>query len=68
VPRLIGGGTDAEPAPIGHISAAFQALRLSRNFGTTPQFWLALQSEYDLRVVRRRAGATVEAKVRPLAG
>jgi addiction module HigA family antidote len=44
------------------------ALRLSRYFGTSPQFWLALQSEYDLRQARRRSGAAVEAKVRPLAG
>lgn len=44
------------------------ALRLSRYFGTTPQFWLALQSEYDLRLAQRAAGASVEANVRPLAG
>ena len=26
------------------------ALRLARYFGTTPQFWLGLQSDYDLDV------------------
>jgi len=28
------------------------ALRLSKFFGTTPDFWLGLQAEYDLRRVR----------------
>ena len=32
------------------------ALRLGRYFNTTPQFWLNLQSDYDLR--------TAEAKIR----
>ena len=27
------------------------ALRLARYFGTTPQFWLNLQSAYDLSIV-----------------
>jgi addiction module HigA family antidote len=44
------------------------ALRLNRYFGTSPQFWLNLQSEYDLRVARLTSGALVEAHVRPLAG
>jgi addiction module HigA family antidote len=26
------------------------ALRLSRYFGTTPEFWMGLQSDYDLEV------------------
>ena len=30
------------------------ALRLQRYFGVEAQFWLNLQSEYDLRIVRRR--------------
>ena len=28
------------------------ALRLARYFGTTPEFWVALQSNYDLAVSR----------------
>ena len=43
------------------------ALRLARCFSTTPQFWLALQSAYDLAVADRQFGAEIEARVRPLA-
>ena len=50
------------------IMTADTALRLSRYFGTSPQFWLNLQTEFDLRVAQRSAGAVVEARVRPLAG
>ena len=32
------------------------ALRLARWFGTSPQFWLNLQSAHDLRVAEDRAG------------
>ena len=32
------------------------ALRLGTYFGVTPETWLNLQSEYDLRVARRTAG------------
>jgi antitoxin HigA-1 len=42
------------------------ALRLGRFFQTTPDFWLNLQSEFDLRVVRRQKEATVKRQVRPL--
>lgn len=47
------------------ISAAM-ALRLARFFGTTPEFWVNLQSGHDLRVARRREGERIAAKVRPL--
>jgi addiction module HigA family antidote len=30
------------------------ALRFSRYFGTTPEFWLNLQTEYDLRKEKKR--------------
>src|SRR4030043_429144 len=30
------------------------ALRLSRFFGTSPEFWLGLQADYDLDVARDR--------------
>lgn len=33
------------------------ALRLARYFGTSPEFWLNLQSHYDLRVERRNLAA-----------
>jgi antitoxin HigA-1 len=41
------------------------ALRLGRYFGTTPEFWLNLQSAYDLDVAR--SGLTeIERDVRPI--
>jgi len=42
------------------------ALRLGYVFGTTPDFWLNLQSEFDLRVVRNQKEAKVKNEVRPL--
>ena len=42
------------------------ALRLGRFFRTTPDFWLNLQSEFDLRIVRNQKEATVKSQVRPL--
>ncbi len=43
------------------------ALRLGRYFGTSPDLWLGLQVEYDLRVARRSRGAQVERDVQPRA-
>lgn len=37
------------------------ALRLGHFFGTSPQFWLNLQTLYDLRVAEQRAGKIIEA-------
>lgn len=37
------------------------ALRLGHFFGTSGQFWLNLQSLYDLRVAERKAGRSVKA-------
>ncbi len=36
------------------------ALRLARYFGTTPDFWLRLQTAHDLRVEERRIAAELE--------
>jgi addiction module HigA family antidote len=36
------------------------ALRLSHWFGTSPQFWLNLQSTYELNLARRVAGAEID--------
>lgn len=33
------------------------ALRLSQYFGNTPQFWLSLQADYELRRILREKGA-----------
>lgn len=43
------------------------ALRLGRYFGTSPDLWMGLQTEYDLRVTERSLGAQVESDVRPRA-
>ena len=39
------------------------ALRLARYFGTSSQFWMYLQTNYDLAVARQELGATVEREV-----
>jgi addiction module HigA family antidote len=43
------------------------ALRLARFFGTTPEFWLNLQSHYDLEVEEEKIGESIEREVQPLA-
>ena len=40
------------------------ALRLGMYFGIAPETWLTLQSEYDLRTVRREAGERIAKAVR----
>jgi addiction module HigA family antidote len=40
------------------------ALRLGRYFGVSPEIWLDLQSDYDLRVAQRTIGPEIEARVR----
>ena len=42
------------------------ALRLARFFGTTGQFWLNLQSRYELELERDRLGKRLQAEVRVL--
>jgi antitoxin HigA-1 len=42
------------------------ALRLGVAFKTTPDFWLNLQSEYNLRVARNEKEAMVRGLVRPV--
>jgi antitoxin HigA-1 len=42
------------------------ALRLARCFGTSAEFWLNLQSLYDLRTAEGRARARIEREVTPL--
>ncbi len=43
------------------------ALRLSRYFGTSAEFWTGLQQEYDLRKARSEIGPKIESQVTPLA-
>ena len=52
-------GRSAITAPI--------ALRLGKYFGTTPELWLNLQSDYELRRARARDWPRVERRVRVLA-
>lgn len=42
------------------------ALRFGRAFGQSPQFWMNLQSDYDLKIAERELKASLR-KVRPLA-
>jgi len=41
------------------------AVRLGRYFGNSAQFWLDLQSQYDIGVVEREKGAEIARRVRP---
>jgi addiction module HigA family antidote len=37
------------------------ALRLAHFFGTTPEFWLNLQSLYEIRMAKRKSGNSIKA-------
>jgi len=41
------------------------AMRLARYFGTSPQYWLNLQSAYDLEVAAIKIGSKIEHEVLP---
>ena len=45
--------------------SADTALRLARYFGNRAQFWLDLQSQYDIAVVERERGKEIARRVRP---
>jgi addiction module HigA family antidote len=42
------------------------ALRLERYFRIEAQFWLNLQSEYDLRKMKRKIGRDIEQRILPV--
>jgi addiction module HigA family antidote len=42
------------------------ALRLQRYFGVEAQFWLNLQSEYDLRMMKRKIWPDIEKRIIPV--
>jgi len=44
------------------------AIRLARYFGTTPEFWLNLQTAYDLSLALAEQGTAIERDVQPRAG
>ena len=59
--------------PPGRISAivngkravtADTALRLGKYFGVSPEVWMGLQADYDLRVAQRTIGPEVDRRVR----
>ena len=41
------------------------AVRLGRYFGNSAQFWLDLQSQYDIALIEREYGAEISRRVRP---
>jgi addiction module HigA family antidote len=64
---------DVNPARINDIVhgrssiTAAIALRLAKYFRTTPELWLNLQADYDLRLARAKDWPKVESRVRVLA-
>jgi addiction module HigA family antidote len=63
---------DVSPMRISHIVRAARpvtadlALRFGKAFGQNAQFWLNLQSDYDLKIAERTARASLR-KIHPLA-
>ena len=58
--------------PPGRVSAivngkrsisADSALRLGRYFGVSPELWMGLQADYDLRIAQRAIGPEVERRI-----
>ena len=41
------------------------ALRLTRYFGTTPQFWMNLQANYELELAQDARGSEIAQRIRP---
>jgi antitoxin HigA-1 len=64
---------DVNPARINDIVhgrssiTASVALRLAKYFGTTPELWMNLQADYDLRRARAGDWPRIERRVRVLA-
>jgi addiction module HigA family antidote len=64
---------DVNPARINDIVhgrssiTAAVALRLGKYFRTSPEFWLNLQSDYDLRRARAGDWTKIEPRIRTLA-
>jgi addiction module HigA family antidote len=46
-------------------ASADTAIRLARYFGTSPEFWLNLQSAYDLSLALAEHGPAIERDVHP---
>ncbi|MCP8884350.1 HigA family addiction module antitoxin [Devosia sp. XJ19-1] len=41
------------------------ALRLSRFFGTSAEFWMGMQATYDLEVAKDKVGAAIAEQIAP---
>lgn len=41
------------------------ALRLAQFFGSTPDFWMSLQSSYDVKIAQAAVGKEIEQSVKP---
>lgn len=41
------------------------ALRLARYFGTTPQFWMNLQANYELELAQDERGTEITGRIKP---
>ena len=41
------------------------ALRLARYLGTSAEFWLGLQVEYDLRIAEKKVRAAIDRQIKP---
>jgi addiction module HigA family antidote len=47
------------------VITADTALRLARYFGTTPQFWMNLQANYDLEKAEDERDSEISDRIRP---
>jgi antitoxin HigA-1 len=41
------------------------SLRLARYFGFSPEYWLNMQAQYDLEVIRRQSMLQIEKEIKP---
>jgi len=46
--------------------SADTALRLSQWLGTTPEFWMNLQRNYELRLAEEKSGEEIRRTIKPL--
>ena len=53
--------SDYQPLTVETVAA----LRLGRYFGVSPEIWINLQADYELRVTMRDSGKEIETRVRP---
>ncbi len=71
-PYRLAKGTGLTQTRIGQILqgkrgiTAETALRLARFFGNSPEVWLGMQAQYDLRVAEERFKDRIDSEVTPL--